>query len=48
MLADGSYRPGILCHVRFHGGWLGLLLGVKVLMAMSDGDGGSLTSKEGG
>jgi hypothetical protein len=41
-------RSDILCHVQFHRGWPGLLLGVKVLMAMFDRGSGSLASKEGG
>ena len=47
-LAEDLYRWGILCDVHFHRGWLSRLLGVKVLMAMFEGDGDSLAGKEGG
>jgi hypothetical protein len=47
-LAEDLYPWGILFDVHFHRGWLGRLLGVKILMAMFDGDGDSLAGKEGG
>lgn len=47
-LAEDLYGWNILCGVHFHRGWLGLLLGVKLLMAMFEGGGDSLAGKVGG